>query len=69
MGIRFDRQKGRVICVCGSCESTLGPFKSEDELRAKMNNWSYVFIDDIGNTMCPRCIQDAFDDQQTLNKS
>ena len=66
MGVRRDREKGTIICVCGSCGSTLGPFKSEEELEKRMKNWSYAFVDDMGDTRCPGCIQLAFDDQQTL---
>lgn len=68
MGVRNDWKNGTIQCICGSCGSTIGPFKTEGELRKNMNNWSYVFRDDIGDTICPRCIQDAFDDQQKLKK-
>ncbi len=67
MGVRHDREKGNVTCVCGSCGSTVGPYVTEEELRNHMKNWSYAFINDIGDTRCPNCIQSAFDDQQTLN--
>jgi len=66
MGVRHNWENGRVTCTCGSCGITVGPFKSEEELFKRIKNWSYAFIDDIGDTRCPGCIQEAFDDQQTL---
>lgn len=68
MGVRHDREKGTVTCVCGSCGSTVGPCASEEVLRNNMKNWSYSFINDLGDTRCPKCIQEAFDDQQTLKR-
>jgi ribosomal protein L34E len=66
MGVRNDWEKGTSVCVCGACGSIIGPFKTEAELRKNMNNWSYVFRNDMGDTVCPRCIQKAFDDQKEL---
>ncbi len=66
MGVRHNREKGNVTCVCGSCGSTVGPYASEEEMRNNMKNWGYAFIDDFGDTRCPGCIQAAFDDQQVL---
>ena len=75
MGVAIDRENNTWSCTCGSCGRYLGPYNSEEELRQKMKNWSYAFVDDIGNTRCPICIQEAFDDQnqfrllQTLNST
>jgi hypothetical protein len=66
MGVSIDREKNKWFCRCGSCGRHLGPYNSEEELRENMKNWSYAFVDDMGNTRCPSCIQAAFDDQQAL---
>ncbi len=61
MGVKIDWENSKWSCVCGSCGSYLGPYNSEEELRRNMNNWSYAFIDDIGNSRCPTCVQTAFE--------
>ncbi len=66
MGVSIDWENNKWSCVCGSCGSHLGPYGSEEELRKNMYNWSYAFIDDMGNSRCPNCIQQAFDAQNEL---
>ncbi len=51
MGVRNDWKNGTSQCICGSCGSIIGPFKTEAELRKNMNNWSYIFRDDIGEPL------------------
>jgi hypothetical protein len=53
----------------GSCGRHLGPYNSEEELRHNMNNWSYAFIDDIGNSRFPSCVQAAFEALHELERS
>ena len=69
MGVTIDWEKNKWSCICGSCGRHLGPYNSEEELRKNMRNWSYAFIDDMGNTRCPICVQIAFDDQNELKRS
>lgn len=66
MGVQRDRENDTWACSCGSCGWLIGPYNSEEGLRKNMQNWSYAFVDDIGNTRCPGCVQAAFDDQQEL---
>ena len=66
MGVIRDWENGTCKCSCGSCGKTIGPFKSDEELQKSMKNWSYAFVDDIGDTRCPVCVQLAFEDQQAL---
>lgn len=68
MGVSVDRENGVWSCTCGSCGFHLGPYKTEEELHKKMKNWSYAFVDDMGNTRCPICIQRAFDAQEQFRR-
>ena len=68
MGVIIDRENNKRSCECGSCGRYLGPYNSEEELYKNMRNWSYTFVDDMGNTRCPSCIQTAFEDQNELRK-
>ena len=68
MGGKVDREKNTWSCTCGSCGWCLGPYQSEEKLRKKMVNWSYAFVDDMGNSRCPECIQAAFDAQEDLKR-
>ena len=68
MGVTVDRENGLWSCICGSCGCSIGPYNSEEELRKNMKNWSYAFVDDMGNTRCPICIQAAFDDQNQFRR-
>ncbi len=67
MGVRHDRETERWYCSCGSCNRMLGPYDSEESLRKNMINWTYSFVQDLGDTRCPDCVQRAFDDQQELS--
>ncbi len=66
MGVSVDWENNKWSCTCGTCGRYLGPYNSEAELRKNMINWSYAFVDDIGNTRCPDCVQAAFEDQKIL---
>ncbi len=59
MGIQCSSEEWS--CRCGRCGTIAGPYSTEARLKDIINNWSYVWHKNVGDTLCQDCVKEGFE--------